>query len=57
MYKDYPIDYLTGQVAKTSTLNNSTEVILMLESFIDLLGDYSKDDLKKVVDHIKTLDI
>lgn len=57
MYKDYPIDYLTGQVAKTSTLNNNTEVILMLESFIDLLGDYSKDDLKKVVDHIKTLDI
>jgi len=55
MYKDYPIDYLTGQVAKTSTLNNSTEVILMLESFIDLLGDYSKDDLKKVVEHIKTL--
>jgi len=57
MYKDYPIDYLTGQIVKTPTLNSNTEVILMLESFIDLLGEYSKDDLKKVVEHIKTLDI
>jgi len=57
MYKDHPIDYLTGQVSKTPTLNNSTEVILMLESFIDIMDDYKKDDLKKVVEHIKTLDI